>query len=149
MELNENEQKTIALCQEFANSPFPFPNANLMSLVARLANALEAVEDEKEEAYLDRNYLAVLAETLARKLGLNTGYAYDKTTPGYLVLYIDLPEGQISYHLPRNFLEENVRTIRRYEPYRLGPVWDGHSKFEKRRRIQEYVRNNVAKNDFR
>ena len=79
------------------------------------------------EAYYDRNQTVMPAAQLAMKLGYTTGVKADATEPGWTLLYIDLPTGQISWHIPD---DEMLGDWQLY-----AGTWDGHSVEEKRRRI--------------
>lgn len=45
-------------------------------------------------------------------------------TPGWIILYCELPEGQISYHVPEAYINKlnfyGIREVPEYE-------WDGHT----------------------
>jgi len=92
-----------------------------------------------DEAYFDRNQAVMLAARLASKLGYRVGVAEDKDEPGWTLLYIDLPTGQVSWHIPDDELIED------WQPY--AGVWDGHSVGEKRQRIVDFLLARQAEND--
>lgn len=81
------------------------------------------------DAYEDRNLLAILAASLLADDGCNVGWGVDDNEPDWPVLYIDLPTGQISYHIPRELYE---RLPNRPE---YSGAWDGHTDDEKRERL--------------
>lgn len=75
----------------------------------------------------DLNYeirygLVMKALYLATALGYAAGIGFDIKEPRYPVVYIELPTGQVSWHVP-----EYARP------------WDGHSTEEKYKRINEFV----------
>jgi hypothetical protein len=72
--------------------------------------------------YEKRNWLVLEAMIYAHHLGYETGIGTDPETPGWPVVYIDLPTGQTSWHIPE------------YQK-----SWDGHSTSMKIRRIEEYI----------
>jgi len=83
------------------------------------------------EVYADRNRVVQLAATLADRLGYRVGVRIDRDEPEWPVLMIDLPTGQISWHL---------------SPGDAYPVWDlydaewdGHTDADKAERIRRYV----------
>ncbi len=84
-----------------------------------------------DDVYKDRNLLAQLAAVLAQRAGLCVGIGVDAEEPDWPVIYIDLPTGQVSWHVPKDEL------VARLDPY--GPKWDGHLGEEKQRRIREFL----------
>jgi hypothetical protein len=96
-----------------------------------MAGELES--DSKEEAYLDRN-LAVLALV---KMALHRGFAcgrgnWDETAE-WVPIYIELPTGQVSWHV-------RVREIPPEVWNELRPVeWDGHNLEAKRARLRRFA----------
>ena len=92
-------------------------------LVARLAVALDAMEDR----YEDRNLLVLLAGRLALGAGYKTGIA--PISLEWATVNIDLPNGQISFVIPIELIEG------------LWPAynkeWDGA---DVRSRVQQFVR---------
>lgn len=86
------------------------------------AEALLAIE-RNDQNYPDRYPLVLTALQQAAVLGLRCGIAIDPKEPDWPVVYIDLPTGQVSWHMPR------------YEP-----EWDGHTTAEKYARIHEFVK---------
>ena len=77
----------------------------------------------RERAYLLGGYVAMFGGV----------FSYDDpATPGWPVLYIETPEGQISDHIHPNDVEVfgdlNIPTVEGYP-------WDGHTAEEKYRRI--------------
>jgi hypothetical protein len=83
--------------------------------------------DSMEEAYLDRNQLVQAMAKMAVKLGYNAGIKHD---PEWPIIYIELPTGQVSWHIPR---KELIVELPEYSG-----VWDNHDLDEKRKRIEEY-----------
>ena len=93
--------------------------------VYRAAGKLESTPDE---AYLDRNLCVQAMVKMAMKLGYGAGIKEDSKWP---ILYIDLPTGQVSWHIPKN---EIVCHFPKYQG-----KWDGHSVEEKRKRIIKFL----------
>lgn len=53
------------------------------------------------DAYTERYRLVLHAMHLAAELGFAAGVGYDKAAiPGWPVFYIELPTGQVSWHMP-------------------------------------------------
>jgi hypothetical protein len=71
--------------------------------------------------YAIRNRLIWWALTLAQHAGYEAGVADDADELGWLVAYIELPTGQVSWHLPQH-----------------QQVWDGHDPALKYRRIRDF-----------
>lgn len=84
-----------------------------------------------QDAYTDRNQAALLAAHLARMLGMKTGWHIDHIEPEWPVLFIELPTGQVSWHIPK--AEAGA-----YHPVWFDG-WDGHTVEEKRRRIRQFL----------
>lgn len=96
------------------------------------------MSDAVDIAYMERNRVALLAAALARYLGMRAGVYIDpeESDPQYsTVLQIDLPTGQVSFHLD---LSDREWTI-------FSPAWgmirdyDGHDLETKWRRIDDFV----------
>ncbi len=94
------------------------------------------------EVYTERNMVIALAARLARVLGMRTDIGYDKDAEeGWKsVLYIDLPSGQVSWHIPdkdlKHFGDQPV-----YEG-----EWDGHSTETKYRRVNNPIGDIILSN---
>ena len=90
----------------------------LRAILKALLQAIEANDTQ----YHIRYALVLRAAGTAAELGLATGIRIDPEEPEWPVVYIELPTGQVSWHMPQH------------------PVpFDGHTTEEKYRRIQEYV----------
>jgi len=87
--------------------------------------------NSKDEAYYDRNQLALLCAKMAQKLDWKVKVK-DEDSEWPIVL-INLPNGQISYHIPR---EEMIGD---FEIDVDETFWDGHFLEEKRENIREYL----------
>lgn len=85
-------------------------------------------ESAPEEAYFDRNMAVQVLTKMANQLGYNIGI---KDDPEWPILYIDLPTGQVSWHIPRN---ELIGTYPKYTG-----KWDGHDVEEKRNRLIKFL----------
>jgi hypothetical protein len=92
------------------------------SAARRIFGALLVSIQEHDTDYLVRYQLVMMALGYATDLGLITGIRIDPAEPEWPVVYIELPTGQVSWHMPQH-----------------GIPFDGHSTEEKYRRIQEYV----------
>lgn len=76
---------------------------------------------DREGRYEARNAKVIDALSLAQHLGYQVGVRHDPAEPGWPVVYIELPTGQVSWHLPA---------------HERG--WDGHTSDEKYERIRAY-----------
>ncbi len=85
----------------------------------------------KDDVYRDRNLLAQLAAVLAQRCGLHVGTGVDAEEPDWPVIYIDLPSGQVSWHIP------SAELVARLDPY--GRDWDKHDGPEKEHRIRAFL----------
>lgn len=80
-------------------------------------------EIRKADADYDRRYGLVLkAIHLAHELGWRAGFGLDPAEPDWPVAYIELPTGQVSWHMPAH-----------------PDSWDGHTTEEKFERIRALV----------
>ncbi len=86
-------------------------------------------ESTSDEAYLDRNLAVQVLAALARQLGYQTGIRNREDE--WSILYIDLPTGQVSWHIPKD-------EIAAYFPDYPGE-WDGHDLREKRDRLRQFL----------
>lgn len=78
--------------------------------------------EQHDEDY-DLRYGAVLmAVAVAQHAKFSAGFRIDPTEPEWPVAYIELPTGQVSWHLPQHPI-----------------AWDGHDTAEKYRRCREYA----------
>ena len=114
-----------------------FPEYSSEDLPVRmLRDALLVIMERKEvknestpdEAHYDRNLCVQAMLKMAQKLGFNTGLKED---PEWPILYIDLPTGQVSWHIPK---QEILTDVPEYNG-----KWDGHNLQEKRRRVIDYM----------
>lgn len=87
-------------------------------------------ENNVEEVYEDRNLVVQLAAKLAIQCGYIVWWGVDPKEPDWPVLYIELPEGQLSWHLPKDDIALLISNHRR---------WDGHTTKEKLNRIKQFV----------
>ena len=140
--LSEPETRIIRLAKGYAADPFPFPNASLLLLISRLADQVDEAAKEIDRVYEERNALVMLAGALARQNRLHGGLGLDPQEPDWPVLFINLPTGQVSWHLPR-LSQAYPKPYRRAmavmsrSPYYSG--WDGHTPEEKNMRVLEYA----------
>jgi hypothetical protein len=136
--LTPNDYKAIEAARRFAEDPFPYPNANLLTLI----NKLDAMNREKEEqlqtVYRDRNTAVQLAGVLALWGGFPAGVRQDPEEPDWPVLFIDLPlVGQVSWHMNKSDLAAQW-------PEYSGS-WDGHTPKLKIERALAYITRYLLK----
>ena len=91
-----------------------------LGLLGALLMLIQQTDALKE--YDARNAIIVAALGSATDLGYATGFRIDPAEPEWPVVFIELPEGQISYHLPQHVLP-----------------WDGHTIAEKNIRITQFI----------
>lgn len=94
--------------------------ANVAFILGALFTEIEHWDKAKE--YNMRNKLVLSAVAHAKWLGIEAGFAIDPNEPDWPVAYIELPTGQVSWHLPKHT-----------------KIWDGHTTEEKYRRIHQYA----------
>lgn len=81
------------------------------------------ISADQDERYGERNDLIFAALAWARQLGYVAGVRIDPLQPEWPVVFIELPQGQISWHVPQH------------------PVpWNGHTTEEKNERIRVFCR---------
>lgn len=85
-----------------------------------------------DEAYYDRNQAVMAFARLAEAQGWTVGIAEDPDAPQWPVLYVDTPEGQVSWHLPKDGITG------KFDRYK--GEWDGHTTAAKRKRMYELIR---------
>lgn len=90
--------------------------------------------DSIEEAYYDRNQLVLVCAQLAMKIGYSVRVNIDD--PDWPVVIINLPQGQISYHVPQDEM------IGEY-PMDYNDSWDGHDLELKRKRIDDFLKETL------
>lgn len=89
----------------------------------KLANKLlEVQREDQHERYKNRAYFLYQALSLAISCGFDAGIRIDPKEPDWPVVFIELPTGQISYHI-----EQHQQT------------WDNHTTEQKRLRILQYI----------
>lgn len=74
-----------------------------------------------EADYAKRNECIWWAFAFAHGAGFRCGVGLDPNEPGYVVVYIELPTGQVSWHVPVH-----------------DRPWDGHTTEQKYRRIEAF-----------
>lgn len=117
------------------------PGETIAVLDGHLDAAGEALAEEANQtqrAYHERNRVAILAAALARQLGLRVGVYDDpiETDERFRkVLQIDLPSGQIRFHLDQS---DQGWTV--FSPtWEMVPDYDGHDDDDVWRRIERFV----------
>ena len=82
------------------------------------------------DLYTERAQCVIAVARAARALGCRVGFALDPVSgPGWPVLFVDLPTGQVSWHLT---VADRDRALD------IGPypgTWDGHTTDEKYARL--------------
>lgn len=88
------------------------------------------------DVYSERAAVVVALAHAARALGHGAFVALDPQEPGWPVLFIELPTGQVSWHLHSDDLKAYGADL----PWYSGttPPWDGHSTAEKYRRLAKW-----------
>ena len=85
-------------------------------------------ESKPDEAYMDRNLCVQVMIRMAQELGYNIGVKENGDWP---IFYIDLPTGQVSWHIPK------IDIIKKFPEY--NKEWDGHDIENKRMRLIEFI----------
>lgn len=87
-----------------------------------LAQVLKSIE-ENDTNYDARYKLVFRAMSLALENGMRAGVRLDENEPEWPMVYVELPTGQVSWHMPQH-----------------DKSWDGHDTEEKYRRIEEFIK---------
>lgn len=87
-----------------------------------------ANQSSPDQAYFDRNQLALAFGRMALAVGWTAGLGVDPDEPDWPVLYVDSPAGQVSWHLPA--AEVDTAAWPKYPGW-----WDGHTVEIKRERL--------------
>lgn len=82
----------------------------------------------ESDAYFDRNQAVLALARLAKAQGLVVGVKED---PEWPILFIDLPTGQVSWHIAKKEL------VGEWPEY--SGVWDNHTLEEKRERMKRFI----------
>jgi hypothetical protein len=93
----------------------------MSSIKRELAQTLQSIE-RHDLNYDQRHGLVIDALSLAHQCGYEVGIGVDMDQPGWPVVYIELPTGQVSWHM-----QQHVRD------------YDGHSTEEKYARCNAYA----------
>jgi hypothetical protein len=87
--------------------------------------------NSKQEAYIDRNLAVMALAKLAKQQGYNVGVQQDPNEPDWPVIMIDLPTGQVGWHIPKKEL------LGDWPDYT--DLWDGHSVQQKQQRVKKFI----------
>lgn len=92
-----------------------------------------------QEAYFQRDLLAsVLSLHYPAFLAVDS----DKTVLHRTIVYVELPTGQVSWHIPNS----QVHLFRHLDWKKKGRHWDGHTTKEKHQRIKRLIRKLAKQN---
>jgi hypothetical protein len=98
-----------------------------MGDAARMLHSALAAIEANDTNYPARYGLVLRALDLAVQAGLSAGLGVDPKQPDWpIVVYIELPTGQVSWHMRQHLVE-----------------WDGHDTVEKYRRCREFALQEV------
>jgi len=98
---------------------------------------VDRLKAQRDAAYTERNKLVVLLAHLFRFKGRSAGRGIDsEAEKGWQnVVLIDLPTGQVSFHIgDHDFEASGANQL----PF-FGAEWDGHTNEQKWKRIEELV----------
>ena len=87
-----------------------------------LLRAIDRLDQLENPDYGKRYSLILEAVQVADRLGFQAGFRIDPDEPEWPVALIELPQGQVSWHMPQ-FHES----------------WDGHDNVEKTERIKAFI----------
>jgi hypothetical protein len=92
-----------------------------------LQQEIEYLQEQKNTVYSERNAVVAAFARLCRAIGVPVGLKEDEHgEPGFrMVCYIDLPSGQVSWHIH----DEDLHFFEGIPPYRK--EWNGHQTGEK------------------
>jgi hypothetical protein len=98
------------------------PETDARLSLARCLLAVARCDHQDPPDYQNRYRLVFGAMYAALKAGIPAGIALDPAEPDWPVVYIELPTGQVSWHMPAH-----------------PTAWDGHSTEEKYNRCHAYA----------
>lgn len=102
--------------------PTSLPDGKAVSEHFLRVSLLDAVKFDTD---YERRYRAVFrAVALALNLGMSAGVRIDPAEPAWPVVYIELPTGQVSWHMPEH-----------------PDSWDGHTTAQKHDRIRAFCQS--------
>lgn len=92
-------------------------------------------QGEIDKVYWERNLCAATLAKMANEAGFEAGLAIDEDAEeGWKnLIFIDLPSGQISYHIPDHILEWFMGLVHYHKK------WDGHTIYDKERRMLRFI----------
>lgn len=106
-------------------------------MIQELQAQLEQETQKRNQAYTERNLCVALVAQLARQLGHTVGIKQHEgeewEDDWRTVLFIDLPTGQVSWHLHQSELG-NFPGLPEYTG-----SWDGHTTLEKYERVRRFI----------
>ena len=100
-----------------------------------LVEALD--EGAADQAYRDRNLLAIAFAIERHELGCDAGYYDDETDTDYPVVWTTLPTGQVSWHVTPEF-RDVLETSPLPETEPIGG-YDGHDRELKNDRVATHI----------
>lgn len=94
--------------------------------------------DDLDAVYRERNACVAAIATMAVQRGWDAFLAADDQEPGWHVVFLETPRGQLSWHVPERDLSlfSDLRVSDR--PSRMS--WDGHTTPEKYQRLLDLMR---------
>ena len=92
---------------------------------------MSTLSNSKEEAYRDRNLAVMALASLAQKQGYPVGIQQDLEQPDWPVIMIQLPTGQVGWHIPAKELTGQWSEF--------ADQWDGHNIQEKHLRLKAFI----------
>jgi hypothetical protein len=95
-------------------------------------DSMHEVDYRLLDVYSERNRVVQALGRMAKQIGYNVGIKDDKEDKQYVILYIDLPTGQVSWHIPR---KEIVGKFPQYSG-----DWDKHDTKSKVKRVVKYIK---------
>lgn len=103
--------------------------------VAKLQQKLADLAKERDYVYFERNNLVSLLSTIYPScLGVDTS---QKDKQWQNVVYIETPEGQMSWHFEVKLLPMFSHLV-----FKEGELWDGHTTEEKYERLARLIKTN-------
>ena len=93
---------------------------------------------EKDDIYHDRNLLACALVDIMSEWTMGGWTPAEEDGDEWAVVWLELPYGQVSWHIPREMAEQLVTRNDNYE-------YDGHSREEKNDTLTSWVADNCPK----
>ena len=136
---NAMAEEGFAVPSSSRDEQYEAPRAEARRIVERLDLAVNAdVVDAVDAAYTERN---AIVSALIRATGWEAWTGYDASAPGYTVVYVETPAGQVSWHVSNVEVDRDATFA---DLPHFDGRWDGHSVLTKYARLEKVTKTQSA-----